>query len=284
MLLQFRKEKYLPDAWEQSVEEAMKKGVTYHKALASVLSIPYTPMVRKYLRYENLFILRQAFSLPYDIGIALLPYFMSMQMLKKDSIARFQDNHQEIQNIRDFFHIFYDKYKKVMHVHTIMKHWNFKYADVLRLYRQADNVTKEKFTKENIPLKHLHDWLSVEVIAQNDRECIFDIKDTIKKSLQKVIDKYTFKCVEKKSELKNIARKLHNCSAGYANRVGNCCQLVVVKENTHIMALLEINEKRIVQAKLVNNIEVCQNEEINKACCAYSSITNMPCMTTDISA
>ena len=274
----------MPDAWEKSVEEGVKKGMPYHKALASVLSIPYTPMVRKYLRYEHLFILRQAFSLPYDIGIALLPYFMSMQVLRKDSIARFQDNHQEILDITDFFHIFYSKYKKVMHVHNVMKHWGFKYADVLRLYRQADAVTKEKFDKENIPLKHLHDWLSVEIIAQNDRECIFDIKDTIKKALQKVIDKYTFKCVEKKSELKNIALQLHNCSAGYANRVGNRIQLVVVKEDTHILALLEITDRKIVQAKLVNNREVSESEEINKACCAYSSITNMPCMTTDISA
>lgn len=275
---------YLPDAWEKSIEEGVKKGMTYHKALASVLSIPYTPMVRKYMRYENLFILRQAFSLPYDIGIALLPYFMSMQVLRKDSIARFQDNHQEILDITDFFHIFYSKYKKVMHVHNVMKHWDFKYADVLSLYRQADAVTKEKFDKEAIPLKHLHDWLSVEIIAQNDRECIFDIKDTIKKALQKVIDKYTFKCVEKKSELKNIALQLHNCSAGYANRVGNRIQLVVVKEDTHILALLEITDRKIVQAKLVNNREVSESEEINKACCAYSSITNMPCMTTDISA
>lgn len=278
------KDEYLPDAWEKSVEKAMKKGLPYHKALANALSIPYTPMVRKYLRYENLFILRQAFSLPYDIGIALMPYFMSMQILKKDCIARFQDNRQEILDITDFFHIFYSKYKKVMHVHAVMKHWNFKYADVLRLYRQADAVTKEKFDKEHIPLKHLHDWLSVEIASQNDRECIFDIKDTIKNSLQKVINKYTFKCVEKKSELKNIALKLHNCSAGYANRVGNRCQLVVVKEDTHILALLEITDRQIVQAKLVNNREVSESEEINKACCAYSSITNMPCVTTDISA
>lgn len=278
------KEKYLPDEWEKSIENLMKHGITYQNAVTSVLSIPNTPIVRKNLQYKNLFILQQAFSMPYSVGNNILPYYMSMNVLKKDYTTRCCENHQQILDITEFFHNFYDKYKHVLHVKNVIHHWYDEYKDILQLYRQADRITKEKFHKEFIPLKQVHDWLSVAIIEQDNRECIFDIQNNTKKKLLKIINKYTFKCIERKSELLYIAKKLHNCSAGYADLVGNRMQLVVVKENTTIKALLEIRENQIVQAKLVNNRQVSESIEINRACCAYSSETHLPCVTKDISA
>lgn len=151
------------------------------------------------------------------------------------------------------------------------------------MWKLADATTLKAYEKEKVPFRKLHDWLSVAITKQENREVIFQIDKGIIEALHRSVDGYQFHCVERKSELKKIAMTLHNCSLSYATRINQYNQLVVVTdEDGNIMALLEIQRQRIVQAKLFANKKVNTSERINRACADYSRQTKLSCQTKDI--
>ncbi|WP_443868373.1 PcfJ domain-containing protein [Megasphaera sp.] len=151
------------------------------------------------------------------------------------------------------------------------------------MWKMADEITLKAFEKEKVPFQKLHDWLSVAIIKQENHEVVFPIDKTIIKALHQSVDGYQFHCVERKSELKKISMALRNCALSYATRMNQYNQLVVVTDDDgNIMALLEIQRQRIVQAKLFANKQVSTSDSINRACADYSKRTNLSCQTRDI--
>ena len=153
----------------------------------------------------------------------------------------------------------------------------------MRLWQTADKVTKEEFYKEIPALSKLHDWLSIAVAKQADREIIFDVP-------QEVINRYTMllkafgaKCIECNSELKFWATSLNNCAAGYRNTIGNKRQLVGISDKRgKPVALLEINGKNISQAKLFDNDPVYYKKEINAVVLEFAEKCGLAIKTKDV--
>lgn len=277
----------MPENWESDMEAQMKQGMTYDAVLIKVLGLPNTPFVRKHLHYENLYPLVKAFSLP-TINLACLafPVFSDLARIrgwKYGGYSEYTDNHHIVEKICDFVNIFYPRYSHINANRFIRRQWSQKDEDTLRMWKLADTITLKDYEKEKVPFHKLHDWLAVAITKQEDREVIFQIDKEIIEALHQSVDGYQFHCVERKSELKKVAMALHNCSLSYAQRIGQHNQLVVVTDDDgNIMALLEIQSQRIVQAKLFANKQVNASCSINKACVDYLKRTKLSCQTNDI--
>lgn len=273
----------LPKDWKKNRDEYMKKGMNYNDALIASLGLPNTPFVRKHLAYKNLYALCKAFSLPTkDMACMAFPVFKELSKRRKGQYGGYEDDCRTIHDIIEFITTFYP-FCHDMKVNRILHQWSEWDSDILRLWHSADQITRQKYAENPVPLSKIHDWLSVAIAEQQDREVIFPIDGAIIKALHQCIDGYQFHCVEKRSELKKIAMTLRNCSLSYANSIGRVEQLVVVTDDDgSIIALLEIREGKIKQAKLFANKQVATSEEVNKACVEYSKMTKLLCNTEDI--
>ena len=277
----------LPENWERDMEARMKEGMTYDAALIEALKLPNTPFVRKHLHYEDFYPLVKAFSLPTaDLAYLAFPVFSDLARIRKwqyGGYSEYTDDRYIIEKICDFVHTFYPRYPHIKASRFIRRPWSQEDEDTLHMWKMADEITLKAFEKEKVPFQKLHDWLSVAIIKQEEHEVVFPIDKTIIEALHQSVDGYQFHCVERKSELKKISMALRNCALSYATRMNQYNQLVVVTDDDgNIMALLEIQRQRIVQAKLFANKQVSTSDRINRACADYSKRTNLSCQTRDI--
>lgn len=273
----------LPKGWEKERDKQMKNGMNYTAAFITALKLTNTPFVRKRLNYENLYSLCRAFSLPTtDMACLAFPIFKEMSRVNSRRFGLIVDDCQKIDEICEFMNIFYPLYPE-MKASRIIRQWSETYRDMIRLWYAADQITKENYEHGNIPFSKLHDWFSIEVTKQKGREVIFDLDEALVKALQQSVRGYQFRCIKRKSELKEIGMTLQNCALSYASIIGKLEQLVVVTaDDGKILALLEIRKGNIVQARLYANRQVSDSEEVNKACIEYLELTKLSCVTKDI--
>ena len=144
-------------------------------------------------------------------------------------------------------------------------------------------ITKQRYLESEIPLSKLHDWLSVEITAQENREMIFDIPAHIIKRLDMQLNHYKLETITKNSQLVRVAQSLKNCSAGYKHRINEKLQLVMISDDTgKILALLQIIKNSIVQAKLYGNKSVSDRMEINDLVIDFAEKTKLDIRTGNI--
>lgn len=263
---------YLPKRFEEQVYLAMQK-TDYISAVCKVLKIPNIPHTRRNLQYENFAVLQECYKIKnHDVAQAMFEYG------KRQGVQGIG----KIRNMTAFYNTFIGIYPKMQMQYVVSK-WDTEYYDVLRLWRVADKVTKQEFYKTMPALSKLHDWLSIAVAKQADREIIFDVP-------QEVINRYTMllkafgaKCIERNSELKFWATSLNNCAAGYRNTIGNKRQLVGISDDRgKPVALLEINGNNISQAKLFDNDPVYYKKEINAVVLEFAEKCGLEIKTRDI--
>ena len=249
------------------------KKTDYIAAVCKVLKIPNIPHTRRNLQYENFAVLQECYKIKnHDVAQAMFEYG------KRQGVQGIG----KIRNMTAFYNTFIGIYPKMQMQYVVSK-WDTEYYDVLRLWRVADKVTKQEFYKTMPALSKLHDWLSIAVAKQADREIIFDVP-------QEVINRYTMllkafgaKCIERNSELKFWATSLNNCAAGYRNTIGNKRQLVGISDDRgKPVELLEINGNNISQAKLFDNDPVYYKKEINAVVLEFAEKCGLEIRTRDV--
>lgn len=265
-------EKYLPERFEEQVYLAMQKS-DFTAAVCKVLKIPNIPHTRRNLQYENFAILHECYKIKnYDVAQSMFEY---AEIIGVKAIP-------QIRGMTAFYNKFISLYPKMQMQYIIAK-WNEEYYDILRLWRAADKITKEEFYKKPPALSKLHDWLSVAVAKQNDREIIFDVPVEIINRYTMLMKAFGAKCIEKNSELKFWATSLKNCAAGYKNTIGEKRQLVGISDDRgKPVALLEINGTSITQAKLFDNDPVYYRKEINSVVLEFADKCGLKIRTRDV--
>lgn len=265
-------ENYLPERFEEQVYLAMRKS-DFTAAICKVLKIPNIPHTRRNLQYENFALLHECYKIKnYDVAQAMFNY------AKKKGV-------QAVSKIRDMID-FYNKsisfYPK-MQMQYVLSKWDTEYCDILRLWRAADKITKQEFYKKLPAISKLHDWLSIAVAKQADREIIFDVPDEVINRYTMLLKAFGAKCIERNSELKFWATSLSNCAAGYKNIIGEKRQLVGISDDRgKPVALLEINGTSITQAKLFDNDPVYYKENINAIVLEFAEKCGLKIRTRDV--
>ena len=265
-------ENYLPVRFEEQVYLAMRKS-DFTAAVCKVLKIPNIPQTRRNLQYENFALLHECYKIKnYDVAQAMFEY------AKKKSVQAVS----KIRDMIDFYNKFISFYPK-MQMQYVLSKWDTEYCDILRLWRAADKITKQEFYKKLPAISKLHDWLSIAVAKQEDREIIFDVPDEVINRYTMLLKAFGAKCIERNSELKFWATSLSNCAAGYKNIIGEKRQLVGISDDRgKPVALLEINGTSITQAKLFDNDPVYYKENINAVVLEFAEKCGLKIRTRDV--
>lgn len=265
-------ENYLPERIEEQVYLAMRKS-DFTAAICKVLKIPNIPHTRRNLQYENFALLRECYKIKnYDVAQAMFNY------AKKKGVQAVS----KIRDMIDFYNKFISFYPK-MQMQYVLSKWDTEYCDILRLWRAADKITKQEFYKKLPAISKLHDWLSIAVAKQADREIIFDVPDEVINRYTMLLKAFGAKCIERNSELKFWATSLSNCAAGYKNIIGEKRQLVGISDDRgKPVALLEINGTSITQAKLFDNDPVYYKENINAIVLEFAEKCGLKIRTRDV--
>lgn len=264
--------RYLPKRFEEQVYLAMRKS-DFTAAVCKVLKIPNIPQTRRNLQYENFALLHECYKIKnYDVAQAMFEY------AKKKSVQAVS----KIRDMIDFYNKFISFYPK-MQMQYVLSKWDTEYCDILRLWRAADKITKQEFYKKLPAISKLHDWLSIAVAKQEDREIIFDVPDEVINRYTMLLKAFGAKCIERNSELKFWATSLSNCAAGYKNIIGEKRQLVGISDDRgKPVALLEINGTSITQAKLFDNDPVYYKENINAVVLEFAEKCGLKIRTRDV--
>ena len=265
-------ENYLPERFEEQVYLAMRKS-DFTAAICKVLKIPNIPHTRRNLQYENFALLHECYKIKtYDVAQAMFNY------AKKKGVQAVS----KIRDMIDFYNKFISFYPK-MQMQYVLSKWDTEYCDILRLWRAADKITKQEFYKKLPAISKLHDWLSIAVAKQADREIIFDVPDEVINRYTMLLKAFGAKCIERNSELKFWATSLSNCAAGYKNIIGEKRQLVGISDDRgKPVALLEINGTSITQAKLFDNDPVYYKENINAIVLEFAEKCGLKIRTRDV--
>lgn len=265
-------ENYLPERFEEQVYLAMRKS-DFTAAVCKVLKIPNIPQTRRNLQYENFALLHECYKIKnYDVAQAMFEY------AKKKGVQAVS----KIRDMIDFYNKFISFYPK-MQMQYVLSKWDTEYCDILRLWRAADKITKQEFYKKLPAISKLHDWLSIAVAKQEDREIIFDVPDEVINRYTMLLKAFGAKCIERNSELKFWATSLSNCAAGYKNIISEKRQLVGISDDRgKPVALIEINGTSITQAKLFDNDPVYYKENINAVVLEFAEKCGLKIRTRDV--
>ena len=261
----------------------------YVSGVINLLQLPKTKFLKHNFSFKNWFILKSIYQLN-DIKLANAIFDFYLKHEKNFVIKGNQDS--IIYNIEKridkmnvcirFIKLLYLQYYRHIKLSNILGNCE-KLQDIMNLYVSADEKTLSAFHQQKVPFNKLHDWLSLEIAKQKDRDLKFDIPQEVINKYDTAIQQHHFSCIERYSSLKEIAFKLRNCSAGYKDRINSSLQLVAVTdERKQIKALLEIKNNNILQAKLFQNRPVKQDILINRLVIDFAQKLKLKIKTDDI--
>ena len=147
----------------------------------------------------------------------------------------------------------------------------------------AENKILKRMYLQKIPFGRLHDFLATEIRNSSYRRQFFDIPKDIINRMEMQLNFYSTKVINFHKQLVYASETLNNCAVSYNNRISKNLQLVTIADdNGKLLALLEIKDWNLVQAKLCNNKPVAHNAEILKTVLDFSEKCGLTIKTQDV--
>lgn len=258
---------------EISVNALMSVGKTYTEAVLETAHLPNNKTTRRNLSLRTIPILQKIYSSVKDINNA--NEFVSMYFTSK-----YRYNWD---NAFSFYTEFKELYKDITPTSAFRFVNKPDNRDIIHLWRTADKISKQEFLNQKPAIKDIHDTLSLLIAKQKDREIYFDIpKETIE-ALSKDYKDYKINVLTLYSSIKKAGMELKNCAASYKNRINKNHVLALMTDNRNkAVALFEIHNKQIVQARLFDNVPICKNADANAFALQYAADTGLEVNTCNI--
>lgn len=258
---------------EISVNTSMSVGKTYTDAVLETALLPNNKTVRRNLSLQNIPKLQNIYSSIDNLNDA--NEFVSMYFKTKNRY-----------NWNDAFS-FYTEFKQFYKDITPTSSFRFMdkpdNRDIIHLWKTADKITKQEFLNQKPAIKDIHDTLSFLIAKQNDREIHFDIPEETIKAFSKDYKDYKINVLTLYSSIKKAGMELKNCAASYKNRINKNHVLALMTDNKNkAVALFEIRDKQIVQARLFDNVPICNNANANAFALQYAADTGLEINTYNI--
>lgn len=274
---------------ERKTELLMKEGNQYIEALVKACGLPNTKFVRKNISLETATLLKYAHCTTRGAVKYLYDTFCRWidEAEKKKKSYRFEDlsrpAYAMIEQTCKFIETFEKHYPQVPIEKMVKVAESNDGRDTINLWSVTDEDSRNIF-KENLPkFKELHDCLSLLVAQQKDRELDFKIPEHIIRRMDMYLKNTNCKVLEKFSQVKKASLELKNCASGYRNRINENLQLVLMSDdNGKPVVLMEINNGKIIQAKLFANVSVKNNQELNQAVIEFAKKAQLIIRTDDV--
>lgn len=259
-----------PKDWVSLLYERMEKGEDEVTALVRSMGLPDRAEVRKLVGedYHCIGNLKKALALceNFHHGIRL---------------------HEAIEvneNTTDFLEILKGMYGEERMVRFAEHKMEYNFKDCRMLYFQLNEENRERLLREKVRSRDLHDWLSMVHKKQKHKNHPLNVPEHIRRRLCMQKDSLQFMVPKESFELLEMGHKLHNCVAGYGERMreGKVCIVAVTDDKGKYLACLEIMGDRIVQAKIDQNKGVKVNAKINQSILEWAKKANLKVETRDI--
>lgn len=262
----------LNDEWERAVYALQEKTQKpYLDCALKYFGLPVKPLIKKLFSLENIENLKLAFfNFPYDEAETALKIFQK--------ITSYENDKKEL---------FVKAYKTIKHIYPKLKVkelWENKFwADTYLMLHGAENKILKRMYLQKIPFGCLHDFLATEIRNSSYRRQFFDIPKDIINRMEMQLNFYSTKVINFHKQLVYASETLNNCAVSYNNRISKNLQLVTIADdNGKLLALLEIKDWNLVQAKLCNNKPVAHNAEILKTVLDFSEKCGLTIKTQDV--
>ena len=257
--------------YRKQIPREKDKNYTYQKSLFRAMGIPNIPSIRK--ESNNKSNLLKAAMVYKNRNYNEAQDIYKIVIDKNMSLKGTEEALEEFDKIRTICPN--TKFRQVIN--------NNESYDILCMYKKLEPEEIDKLKKEKIKLSQLHEKLVYMTRYKEYAKMVYHIPDEIVKNYTRDINNYHFKSVPDTDTLIAIAAALNNCSATYNNRINEKLQLVAVTDdNMHIIALLEIRDGEVVQAKLKNNRKVKEEIEINDKVVNFIKESHIKCNTNDV--
>lgn len=156
--------------------------------------------------------------------------------------------------------------------------------DCVQLYRQLSPENQEAISLEHVKVKALHDWMAKKHRRQSHKNQKFNVPDHIVKRLSMQTNRLKFFLPKESIELLEAGAELHNCVATYGTAMkDNSKWIVLVADDSgRLAACLEIQGKKLVQAKTDKNRLVANDSKLNADVLVWAKEANLEIKTTDV--
>lgn len=259
------------------MDEVIKCKTDFVTALVKVKSLPDRPVVRKILSETpfEINLLTEAFALcqNYDYAIRLYSGFrnLSSERCVNEDLLKF------LRNMLPF----YDEAGIVQLVETEKE---TELWDCIRLYQQLSVENREAIKTDHVRLRDLHDWMALRHRKQTHINLKFNVPDHIVRRLSMQTNQLKFFMPEESMQLLEAGVALHNCVASYGSAMKDNTKWVVLMadDKGKLAACLEVQGKKLVQAKLDKNRPISNDARLNAEVLAWAKEASLEIKTTDL--
>ncbi len=270
--------------------EHEKMTSSYIEHFIKALKLPNTALLRKKLTIDNMCILKEIYNKNDErMAKCLFDFYNKKQSFFMNEhgnfILKLKSSIEKMSICSKFINIFYKNYYSHVHLNIVLDRFanTNEITDILNLWKEANQDTKNSFHRENVPFRNLHDWLSLKVTEQKENEILFNIPNDVLNKFKIYMMNHAISCIDRYSQLQFIATSLKNCSVGYKSRINENLQLVVISDDSgKPKVLLEIKKSSIVQAKLYRNVPVWKDNSLNSLVICFAKNLDLKIETQDI--
>lgn len=260
----------IEDLWERDVEKIQEETkLPYLDCLLKHFNLPMKNFIRQNFKFKNIKMLQALFQkLPYDEAV---------------SIYNIVINCKDYCDIDNFCKA-YCSFKRLYPNLTAKRLWQMKYwKDTYKMYQDSDKKTLKEIYVKKVKLNELHDFLVPRYNMNKIKQRCLNVPHDIIRKMEMQLDFYKIRVVNFSRDLYYAGTTLNNCARTYENQIGANLQLVTIADDKgKLLALLEIKNSCIVQAKLKNNRAVYLNAEVNQKVIEFAEKLYLKIKTNDV--
>ncbi|WP_049755863.1 PcfJ domain-containing protein [Desulforamulus reducens] len=266
----------------------VKQKQDFISALVATYSLPDKPIIKRILG-ANPFeasLLSEAMQLckNYDYAIRLYKSFKLYNLLGSNRYGYEYTpdyvNRDVLQFLRDMLRVYGES--GIVHMMENAKEINLK--DCIRLYQQLKDENQRAIKTEKVRIRDLHDWMSYRHKLQNHENLKFNVPNHIIRRLSMQNEKLKFFLPKESMELLKAGVELHNCVASYSRAMQDNSKWVVLVANDKgkLVACLEVQGRRLIQAKIDKNKPVSSDNKLNAEVISWAKEANLEIKTNDL--
>lgn len=251
----------LSQKWKIACDLAKDKDCI--TAMLEAYTLPAVKSFRKILQADNIFAV-QELAYCYELSDGDLNHTTTLYKLIQNKFPEQKDTYFDMQRI----------FEKLMRIKTsgiipatkvisILKNTDPKsIQDTLEILSQLNKSNQQAILKYKIT--EIHDQATNLLYKQKNPNIKLSVPDYIKNRLMMQKDKIRFFLPNDSYELKDTGTELHNCVGGYTNKIneGASCVVLVSDDKGKLVACIELQQNKLVQAKLACNKPIFTNARL----------------------
>lgn len=252
-------------------------------AMLEAYTLPAVKSFRKILQADSIFAV-QELAYCYELSKGDLNHTTTLYRLIQDKFPEQKDTYFDMQRI--FEKLMYIKTSGVIPVTkviSILKNTDPKsIQDTLEILSQLNEPNQQAILKYKIT--EIHDRATNLLYKQKNPNIKLSVPDYIKNRLMMQKDKIRFFLPNDSYELRDAGTELHNCVGGYTNKIneGASCVVLVSDDKGKLVVCIELQQNKLVQAKLACNKPVFTNARLQAEVLEWCKKCSIAICTSDV--